>query len=189
MTRHLLEAGARRSARSSRPTTPASRSANSSTGSSPRRSARTSQCYYRRLSSIDRRADGERVRSPTSSIAPAASRAAVLHGPDEPATGSGTCTEGTAPRGRQWTIVLGVEKAGMTVQLDAWFTDPLGIPHVALGGYASHNPRRRGRADDIDAHDRPAVSSTPGDHRPDRRGHRPRLRARVACSTRWFGSR
>jgi len=25
----------------------------------------------------------------------------------------------------------------MSAQLDAWFTDPLGIPHVALGGYAS----------------------------------------------------
>jgi hypothetical protein len=39
--------------------------------------------------------------------------------------------------GQEWTIVLGIEKAGMSAQLDAWFTDPLGIPHVALGGYGS----------------------------------------------------
>lgn len=39
--------------------------------------------------------------------------------------------------GQPWTIMLAVEKAGMSGQLDAWFTDPLGIPHVALGGYAS----------------------------------------------------
>ena len=39
--------------------------------------------------------------------------------------------------GQAWTVVLGVEKAGISEQLDAWFTDPLGIPHVALGGYAS----------------------------------------------------
>jgi hypothetical protein len=39
--------------------------------------------------------------------------------------------------GQPWTIILGVEKAGMSAQLDDWFTRPLGIPHVALGGYAS----------------------------------------------------
>lgn len=39
--------------------------------------------------------------------------------------------------GQPWTIMLAVEKAGMSGQLDDWFTDPLGIPHVALGGYAS----------------------------------------------------
>ena len=27
----------------------------------------------------------------------------------------------------------------MSAQLDDWFTDPLGIPHVALGGYASQS--------------------------------------------------
>ena len=27
----------------------------------------------------------------------------------------------------------------MSAQLDAWFTGPLGIPHVALGGYASQS--------------------------------------------------
>ena len=41
--------------------------------------------------------------------------------------------------GQEWTVILGVEKAGMSAQLDAWFTGPLGIPHVALGGYASQS--------------------------------------------------
>ena len=39
--------------------------------------------------------------------------------------------------GQDVTIILGVEKAGMSAQLDQWFTDDLGLPHVALGGYAS----------------------------------------------------
>jgi hypothetical protein len=39
--------------------------------------------------------------------------------------------------GQKWTILLGVEKAGISAQLEDWFTDPLGIPHVAWGGYAS----------------------------------------------------
>jgi hypothetical protein len=39
--------------------------------------------------------------------------------------------------GQEWTIYVGVEKDGMSEQLDSWFTEPLGIPHVALGGYAS----------------------------------------------------
>jgi hypothetical protein len=67
--------------------------------------------------------------------------------------------------GQPWTIILGVEKAGMSAQLNAWFTNPLGIPHVALGGYASqtlcdlvarHIKRRR----------RPAVFIYAGDHDP-----------------------
>ena len=41
--------------------------------------------------------------------------------------------------GQPWSIYLGVEKAGMSEQLDAWFTEPLGIPHVPLGGYASQS--------------------------------------------------
>jgi hypothetical protein len=39
--------------------------------------------------------------------------------------------------GQKWTIFLGVEKAGISAQLDEWFTRPFGIPHVALGGYTS----------------------------------------------------
>ncbi len=39
--------------------------------------------------------------------------------------------------GQPYTVYLDVEKAGLSAQLDDWFTGPLGIPHVALGGYAS----------------------------------------------------
>jgi hypothetical protein len=67
--------------------------------------------------------------------------------------------------GQEWTIVLGVEKAGMSEQLDAWFTDPLGLPHVALGGYASQTLCDRVRRY-IEAHDRPAVLIYAGDFDP-----------------------
>jgi hypothetical protein len=39
-------------------------------------------------------------------------------------------------RGQAVSLYLGVEKAGMVVQLEAWFSD-LGIPVLALGGYSS----------------------------------------------------
>jgi hypothetical protein len=39
--------------------------------------------------------------------------------------------------GQEWTVYLGVEKAGLAEQLDSWFGDQLGLPIVALGGYAS----------------------------------------------------
>ena len=39
--------------------------------------------------------------------------------------------------GQECSIYLGVEKAGLYSQLDAWFGDELGLPIVALGGYAS----------------------------------------------------
>lgn len=38
--------------------------------------------------------------------------------------------------GQEWSIYLGVEKHGMSVQLMDWFGD-LGIPVLALGGYSS----------------------------------------------------
>lgn len=40
-------------------------------------------------------------------------------------------------RGQQWAIYLGVEKHGITAQLDSWFGDATGIPIIALGGYSS----------------------------------------------------
>jgi hypothetical protein len=67
--------------------------------------------------------------------------------------------------GQPWTIVLGVEKGGMSAQLDEWFTDPLGIPHVALGGYASQTLCDEVRRH-IRAHDRPAVRIYAGDFDP-----------------------
>lgn len=67
--------------------------------------------------------------------------------------------------GQEWQVWLGVEKAGISAQLDAWFTEPLGIPHVALGGYPSQTlcdqvARRIGR--DV----RPSVLIYAGDHDP-----------------------
>jgi hypothetical protein len=67
--------------------------------------------------------------------------------------------------GQPWTIYLGVEKAGMSEQLNAWFTDPLGIPHVALGGYASQTLCDQVRRD-VEDQGRPAVLIYAGDHDP-----------------------
>lgn len=64
-----------------------------------------------------------------------------------------------------WTVFLGVEKAGMSAQLDAWFTDPLGIPHVALGGYASQTLCDQVRRY-VEDWDRPTVLVYAGDHDP-----------------------
>jgi hypothetical protein len=67
--------------------------------------------------------------------------------------------------GQEWTIVLGVEKAGISEQLNAWLTEPLGIPHVALGGYASQT-----LCDEVawyvEERERPAVLVYAGDHDP-----------------------
>jgi hypothetical protein len=67
--------------------------------------------------------------------------------------------------GQEWTIILGVEKAGISAQLDAWFTDPLGVPHVALGGYASQT-----LCDQVSRYvlrtGRPSVFIYAGDHDP-----------------------
>src|SRR5690242_6235462 len=38
--------------------------------------------------------------------------------------------------GQQWSVYVGVEKAGIVEQLASWFGD-LGLPILALGGYAS----------------------------------------------------
>jgi hypothetical protein len=67
--------------------------------------------------------------------------------------------------GQPWTILVGVEKAGMSAQLDAWFTDPLGIPHVALGGYASQTLCHQVAAF-IARRQRPAVLIYAGDFDP-----------------------
>jgi hypothetical protein len=51
--------------------------------------------------------------------------------------------------GQDWNIYLGVEKAGLYTQLDAWFGDRLGLPIVALGGYASQSLCDKMRSDII----------------------------------------
>jgi hypothetical protein len=55
--------------------------------------------------------------------------------------------------GQDVSLYLGVEKAGMVVQLESWF-GRLGVPVLALGGYSSQT-----YADDVTAH-------TEGQHRP-----------------------
>jgi hypothetical protein len=66
--------------------------------------------------------------------------------------------------GQDVSVYLGVEKAGMVVQLQSWFGD-LGAPVLALGGYASQT-----YTDDVAAHadrrDRPAVLLYAGDSDP-----------------------
>ena len=66
--------------------------------------------------------------------------------------------------GQDVSLYLGVEKAGMVVQLQSWFGD-LGVPVLALGGYSSQT-----YADDVTAHteeqDRPAVLLYAGDFDP-----------------------
>ena len=78
---------------------------------------------------------------------------------------SGTCTGGTAPRARSGrSVLVGVEKAGISAQLDAWFTDPLGIPH-GLGGFTSQTLCDE-VAHDIVRQGRPAVLLYAGDFDP-----------------------
>ena len=67
--------------------------------------------------------------------------------------------------GQGVSLYLGVEKAGIVNQLDARFGDPLGLPILPLGGYASQS-----FVDDVAAHveaaGRPAVLLYGGDHNP-----------------------
>jgi hypothetical protein len=67
--------------------------------------------------------------------------------------------------GQKWSIYLGVEKAGMAEQLKAWFGWDMGLPLVALGGYASQTLVDKVR-DDILKQQRPAVLIYGGDHDP-----------------------
>jgi len=67
-------------------------------------------------------------------------------------------------RDQDVSLYLGVEKAGMVVQLQAWFGN-LGVPVLALGGYSSQT-----YTDDVAAHagsqERPAVLLYAGDFDP-----------------------
>jgi hypothetical protein len=66
--------------------------------------------------------------------------------------------------GQPWSVYLGVEKAGMVEQLQAWFGD-LGVPILALGGYSSQSYVNEVVAD-VAAAGRPAVLLYAGDHDP-----------------------
>ncbi|MEO6593127.1 MAG: hypothetical protein ABIP94_00070 [Planctomycetota bacterium] len=63
--------------------------------------------------------------------------------------------------GQDVSLYIGVEKAGMVVQLEAWFGD-MGIPILALGGYSSQT-YIKDIADDVSEFDRPAVLLYGGD--------------------------
>jgi hypothetical protein len=67
--------------------------------------------------------------------------------------------------GQDKSLYLGVEKAGMVVQLQSWFGQPLGIPILALGGYSSQS-----YVDQVSWHatrdERPAVLLYAGDYDP-----------------------
>jgi hypothetical protein len=81
--------------------------------------------------------------------------------------------------GQDVSVYLGVEKAGMVVQLQAWFGD-LGVPVLALGGYSSQT-----YADDIvrdtAAQARPAVLLYAGDFDPSGEDIDRDLIARTGC--------
>lgn len=66
--------------------------------------------------------------------------------------------------GQPFTLVLGVEKDGLSAQLDSWFGD-LGVPIAALGGYASQT-QAAGIRRHISSQERPAVLIYAGDFDP-----------------------
>lgn len=67
-------------------------------------------------------------------------------------------------RGQDVSVYLGVEKAGMVVQLQAWF-ERLGVPILALGGYSSQTYVDQVAADATGS-GRPAVLLYAGDFDP-----------------------
>ena len=66
--------------------------------------------------------------------------------------------------GQDVSIYIGVEKAGMVVQLEAWFADQ-GIPILALGGYSSQTYVDDIKTD-VSGYDRPAILLYAGDFDP-----------------------
>jgi hypothetical protein len=76
--------------------------------------------------------------------------------------------------------MLGVEKAGMSAQLDEWFTEPLGIPHVAWGSYASQTLVDMVRRH-VEQQGRPAVLIYAGDLDPSGEGIDRDFIARAGC--------
>ena len=66
--------------------------------------------------------------------------------------------------GQDVSLYLGVEKAGMVMQLQAWF-DHLGVPIVPLGGYSSQT-QVDDIVDDVGQWGRPAVFLYAGDFDP-----------------------
>jgi hypothetical protein len=66
--------------------------------------------------------------------------------------------------GQATSVYVAVEKAGMVAQLQTWFGD-LGVPSLAVGGYASQSYVDR-VVSDVSHRGRPAVLLYAGDHDP-----------------------
>jgi hypothetical protein len=66
--------------------------------------------------------------------------------------------------GQDTSLYLGVEKAGLVIQLEHWFAD-LGVPVLALGGYSSQTYVDEVAAD-VRRQGRPAVLLYAGEHDP-----------------------
>ena len=64
--------------------------------------------------------------------------------------------------GQEWTIYLGIEKAGLVEQLSRWFGVPFGIPILPLGGYSSETFERQ-IITHAEGQDRPSVLLYAGD--------------------------
>jgi hypothetical protein len=120
--------------------------------------------YYRRLSELT--AAGRRAGTfpelldRTSGI----EQARTFDGPDQAREWLRDMYRTDRTAGQPWTIYLGVEKAGLSAQLDSWFGG-LGVPIIALGGYASQSLIGQIR-DDIYWQKRPAALVYAGDHDP-----------------------
>ena len=79
------------------------------------------------------------------------------------------------------SVYLGVEKAGMVIQLESWFGDH-GVPIVALGGYSSQT-YVKDIATDVYAQQRPAILLYAGDFDPSGEDIDRDLIARTGCWT------
>jgi hypothetical protein len=66
--------------------------------------------------------------------------------------------------GQDVSLYIGVEKAGLVMQLQSWFGD-LGVPILALGGYSSQTYVDE-VVQDVQSRKRPAVLLYAGDHDP-----------------------
>jgi hypothetical protein len=81
--------------------------------------------------------------------------------------------------GQEYSIYLGVEKAGIVEQLEAWFGD-LGIPILALGGYTSQTYVDE-IVEDVAGQERPAVLIYAGDFDPSGEDIQRDFRDRADC--------
>ncbi|MDP9222796.1 MAG: hypothetical protein M3P18_02885 [Actinomycetota bacterium] len=91
-------------------------------------------------------------------------RKGFFSGLDEARTWLAAAYRRDRTEGQDTSIYLGVEKNGIVEQLDAWFSD-LGIPILALGGYASQSYADMVR-DYVDCDERAAVLIYAGDFDP-----------------------